>query len=163
MQPVLSPPGRGLVVEIETVATPGMADEVMDGTKPVERTPDLTVEERMKALPSGSGRGHLESPIGAHRQDELFVAFVGLGATGEGHSHSTVAGVSSQESEKMIRFHLESPVGLNHLGIAMSTPRMQIPLTDRDGRRLNSEGCVHLRVVAHLRSSVPPFGSLKAS
>ena len=38
MQAVLSPPGRTLVVEIETVSTPGVADEVMNGAKPIKRS-----------------------------------------------------------------------------------------------------------------------------
>ena len=37
MQTVLSAPGRALVIEIETVSTPGMTDEVTDGTKPIKR------------------------------------------------------------------------------------------------------------------------------
>jgi hypothetical protein len=32
-----------------------MTDEVMDGTKPIKRATELTVEQRMKALPSGGG------------------------------------------------------------------------------------------------------------
>jgi hypothetical protein len=44
MQAVLGTPGRTLVVEIETVTTPGMTDEVMDGAKPIKRAAELTVE-----------------------------------------------------------------------------------------------------------------------
>jgi hypothetical protein len=87
MQAVLSVPGRALVIEIETVSTPGMTDEVVDRTKPIKRTAELTVQERMKALAGGGARGDLESPIGAYRKDELFVAFIGLGTTGEHHSY----------------------------------------------------------------------------
>ena len=55
VQAILSAPGRALVLEIETVSTPGMTDEVMDGAKPVKRATQLTVEERMKTLPSDGG------------------------------------------------------------------------------------------------------------
>ena len=55
MQVVLNAPGCALVIEIESVSTPGVADEVMDGTEAIECTGELTAEERMKPLPSGSG------------------------------------------------------------------------------------------------------------
>jgi len=44
MQAVLSAPGRVLVIEIETVSTPGMTDEVMDRTKAIKRATERTVE-----------------------------------------------------------------------------------------------------------------------
>ncbi len=44
MQAVLSDPGCALVIEIETVCTPGMTDEVMDGTEPIKRATELTAE-----------------------------------------------------------------------------------------------------------------------
>jgi hypothetical protein len=54
VQAVWSPPGRALVVEPKTVSTPGVADEVMDGMKPVKHTADLTVEEWTKSLPAAA-------------------------------------------------------------------------------------------------------------
>ncbi len=122
MQAVLHAPGRALVIEIEAIATPGMADEIMDRTKAIERTTKLTVEQRMKPVPSGGGRGDLECPNGAYRKDELFVAFIGVGATGERHSDRPVAGVSGKDGEQVIRLQLKLPVRLNHPGIAMSAP-----------------------------------------
>ena len=55
VQPVLSLPGRALVIEIETVSIPDMTDEVMNGAEPIERATELTAEERMKALSNGGG------------------------------------------------------------------------------------------------------------
>ena len=120
MHLVLSAPGRALVIETETVSIPGVADEIMDGTEPIERATELTAEERMKTLSNGGGRGDLESPIGAHRTDELFVAFIGLDTTSEGHSYRPVAAVSSEEAEEVIRLRLKLPVCLDHACIAMS-------------------------------------------
>jgi hypothetical protein len=124
MQAVLSVPSRALVIEIEPVSTAGMTDDVMDRTKPIQRTAELTVEERMKALAGGEGRGDLESPMGAYRKDELFIAFIGPGTTGERHSYRPVAGASCKESEEVIRFQLQLPVRVNDLGIAMSASGM---------------------------------------
>ncbi len=120
MQAVLSAPGRAFVIETETVSTPGMADEVMNGTEPIERATKLAAEEGMKALSNGRGRGDLQSLIGAHRTDELFVAFIGSDTTSEYHSYRPMVGMSSEEGVQVIRFHLKLPVRLNHLGIAMS-------------------------------------------
>jgi len=44
MQAVLNPPGGALVIESETVATPGMTDEIMDRTKSIKGATELTVE-----------------------------------------------------------------------------------------------------------------------
>ena len=44
MQAVLSPPGRTLVIETETVSTPGMTDEVMNCTKPIKCATERAVE-----------------------------------------------------------------------------------------------------------------------
>jgi hypothetical protein len=55
VQAVLSTPGRALVIEIETVSTPGVADEVMDSTEPIKRAAEFTAEERMKAFSNGGG------------------------------------------------------------------------------------------------------------
>jgi hypothetical protein len=44
MQSVLSPPGRTLVIEPETVSTPGMTDEVMNCTKPIKCATERAVE-----------------------------------------------------------------------------------------------------------------------
>ncbi len=44
VQAVLSAPGRALTIEIETVTTPGMTDEVVNGTKPIKGASELTVE-----------------------------------------------------------------------------------------------------------------------
>jgi len=106
VEAVLSVPGGALVIESKTVSTPGMSDDVMDGAKPVERTAELAVEKRMKALAGGGGRGDLECPNGAYGKDELFVAFVGLGTLGERHPNRLVTDASSKESEEVIRFPL---------------------------------------------------------
>lgn len=44
VQAVLNAPGSTLVIELETVATPGMTDEIMDRTKAIKRATELTVE-----------------------------------------------------------------------------------------------------------------------
>ena len=124
MQAVLNAPGRALMIEIETVSTPGMTDEVMDGKKAIKRASEPTIEERMKALSSGDGRGDLESPMGTYIKDELLVALIWFGTTGECNSYRRAADVSSEEGEEAIGFNLELSVRLNHLGIAMSASRM---------------------------------------
>jgi len=55
VQPVLRTPGGALVVELKAVPVPGMADEVMDGTKTIKGAPELTVEERMKPFAGRRG------------------------------------------------------------------------------------------------------------
>ncbi len=50
VQTVLSSPGRALVIEIEAVATPGMTDEVVDCSEPIERAAELTAKEGVKTL-----------------------------------------------------------------------------------------------------------------
>jgi hypothetical protein len=47
VQAVLNHPSRALVMKIEAVSAPGMTDQVMDGTKPIKRATELTVEKRM--------------------------------------------------------------------------------------------------------------------
>ena len=134
-----------------------MTDEIVDGTKAIKRTTERTVEERMQALPSSGGRGDLERPIGAYRNDELFVVFIGMRTTGEGHSDRSVAAFSSEEAEEVIRFQLELPVRPDHLGIAMSASRLQVPLAHHGGRRRpNPECCAHVEVVPHLRPAFRP-------
>jgi len=53
----------------------------------------------MKALPSSGGRSDLERPVHAGRNNELFVAFIGMDTTGEHHSKGSVSGVSSEKPE----------------------------------------------------------------
>jgi hypothetical protein len=55
VQAFLHAPGPALVTEIETISTPGMTYEVMDGAKPVKRAAELAVEKGMEALPHGGG------------------------------------------------------------------------------------------------------------
>lgn len=124
VEAVLSAPGRALTIEIEAVSAPGMTDEVVDRTKTIEGAGETTVEQGVKALPGSGGRGDLERRVRTCRADELFIAFIRTGATREHHSYRPVAGVSSEEGEQVIRFHLELPVSRNHLGIAMSAPRL---------------------------------------
>ncbi len=151
VEAVLSAPGRALVIEIEPVSAPGMTDEIVDGTKAIKRTTERTVEERMQALPGSGGRGDLERPFGAYGNDELCVVFVGVRTTGEGHSDHSVAAFSSEEAEEVIGLQLELSVRPDHLGIAMSASRLQVPLAHHDRRRRpNLGGCAHVDVVPHL-------------
>ncbi len=124
MQVVLGTPGRALVLEIKTVSTPRMTDEIMDRTEPIKRAPEFAAEERMKALTNCRRRGDLECLVGTDRTNELFVALVRLGTSGECHSDRRVVGISSEEGEYVIGFNLELPVRLNHLSVAMSASRM---------------------------------------
>ena len=55
MQAVLNTPRRTLPMEIEAVATPGMTDEVVNGTKPIKCATEFTTEERMKAFSHRGG------------------------------------------------------------------------------------------------------------
>jgi len=161
METVLRVPRRALVMKIKAVSAPGMAEDVMDRTKPVKCATELTVQERMKARAGGGGRGDLESPLGAYREDELAVAFVGLGTTGEDHSYRPPALATGKQSEQVIRFPLQLPVRLNDLGIAMSASRLQIPLAHQGGRRRrHAHGCLMPDVVPHLQSSVPTARSV---
>jgi hypothetical protein len=69
VQTVLSAPRRTLVIEIETVTTPGVTDEVMDRTEPVECTTEFTAQQRMEPLSNGDGRGDLQNSAPAYRTD----------------------------------------------------------------------------------------------
>jgi hypothetical protein len=61
----------------------------------------------------------------------------------------------------VICFQLQLPVRLNHLGMAMSASRMQVPLAHHGGRRrLKPEGCILVDVVPH---PDPPFNPSEAS
>jgi hypothetical protein len=54
MQAVLHYPRSALIAEIETISTPGVTDQVVNGTESVKRATELTAEKRMNA-PSSSG------------------------------------------------------------------------------------------------------------
>jgi hypothetical protein len=47
VQAVLNHPSHALAMKIEAVSTPGVTDQVMDGTKPIKRATEPTVEKRM--------------------------------------------------------------------------------------------------------------------
>jgi hypothetical protein len=51
----LDAPRRAFVGKVEAESAPGMTEEVVDRSKPVERATELTIEERMKALANGDG------------------------------------------------------------------------------------------------------------
>lgn len=108
----------------------------------------------MKPFPSSGGRGDLERPKCSYRKDELLVAFIGVRTPGEHHSGRPLAAASGEEVEQVIRFHLELPVRLNDLWIAMSASRVQVPLARHGGRgRLIPEGCAQVGLVPHLRTA----------
>ncbi len=69
IQVVLSAPRRTLVIEIETVTSPGVTDEVMDSTEPVECATEFTAQQRMEPLSNGHGRGDLQNSVPAYRTD----------------------------------------------------------------------------------------------
>jgi hypothetical protein len=48
MQELLGAPGSALVGETESESPPGMTDQVMDSTKPVESATESTVEQWVK-------------------------------------------------------------------------------------------------------------------
>jgi hypothetical protein len=52
---VLDAPRRTFVGKVEAESAPGMTEEVVDRSKPVERATELTIEERMKALANDDG------------------------------------------------------------------------------------------------------------
>jgi len=69
MQVVLSAPRRTLVIEIETVTTPCVTDEVMNGTEPVKCTTEFTAQQRMEPPSHGHGRGDFQNSVRAYRPD----------------------------------------------------------------------------------------------
>jgi acetyl/propionyl-CoA carboxylase alpha subunit len=104
METVLNAPGRALANEIKAIPTPGVTDQIMDRTKPVERATEFTAEKGMKALSGGGGRGDLERSTGAYSANELFVACIGSVASGEYHARSPRAGVPREVRIQVIDF-----------------------------------------------------------
>ena len=123
VQTVLNDPGRGFVIQVESVSAPGMTDEVMDGTKTIECAAEFTIQQRMQAPLGVGSRADFQSRVCAYRRDEFLVACVRLGTPGEHHSYRAATGVPGEEGKELIRFLLELPVRLNDPGIAMRAPR----------------------------------------
>ena len=97
MQAVLNAPRCTFVIEVEAVTTPGMTDKVVDGTEPVERATEFTVQQWMEPLSNGHRRGDLQNSVRAYRTDQLFVTLIWSRAVGERNSNSPGSCVSGKD------------------------------------------------------------------
>jgi hypothetical protein len=129
VEPVLNPPRRKFVLELEIETRPAVTNEIVNGAKPVKCATEFAAQEWMDLSSMNCCCRDLEHPLDLNGLDELVRIGIRLEAIGEHDLDRLFVPPTHEIAEDAIGLALELFVSGDNLTIAGHARSAQIPRT----------------------------------